>query len=86
MLLGEAGISNNDSLLISGECLPCGGGPSPAVFSYWVLKYLGHEKVRVLDGSIDDWAAAGLKYQQQVRHKAEDGLHPHAQARTSGYL
>ena len=63
-LLGEAGISSNDSLVIAGECLPCGGGPSPAIFSYWMLKYLGHEKVRVLDGSIDDWAAAGLKYQQ----------------------
>ena len=58
-LLGEAGISRNDSLVIAGECLPCGGGPSPAIFSYWLLKYLGHEKVRVLDGSIDDWAAAG---------------------------
>ncbi len=59
-LLGEAGISGNDSLVITGECLPCGGGPSPAVFTYWLLKYLGHENVRVLDGSIDDWAAAGL--------------------------
>ena len=59
-LLGDAGISRNDSLVIAGECLPCGGGPSPAIFTYWVLKYLGHEKVRVLDGSIDDWAAAGL--------------------------
>ena len=59
-LLGDAGISRNDSLVISGECLPCGGGPSPAIFTYWLLKYLGHEKVRVLDGSIDDWAAAGL--------------------------
>jgi len=58
-LLGEAGISRNDSLVIAGECLPCGGGPSPAIFSYWLLKYLGHEKVRVLDGNIDDWAAAG---------------------------
>lgn len=57
-LLGEAGISSNDSLVIAGECLPCGGGPSPAIFTYWLLKYLGHEKVRVLDGSIDDWAAA----------------------------
>lgn len=59
-LLGDAGISNNDSLVITGECLPCGGGPSPAVFTYWLLKYLGHEDVRVLDGSIDDWSAAGL--------------------------
>ena len=59
-LLGDAGISSNDSLVIAGECLPCGGGPSPAIFTYWLLKYLGHEKVRVLDGSIDDWEAAGL--------------------------
>ncbi len=58
-LLGQAGISRNDSLVISGECLPCGGGPSPAIFTYWLLKYLGHEKVRVLDGGIDDWTAAG---------------------------
>jgi len=59
-LLGDAGISANDSVVIAGECLPCGGGPSPAIFTYWLLKYLGHEKVRVLDGSIDDWVAAGL--------------------------
>jgi thiosulfate/3-mercaptopyruvate sulfurtransferase len=59
-MLGDAGISSNDSLVITGECLPCGGGPSPVVFTYWLLKYLGHENVRVLDGSIDDWAAAGL--------------------------
>ena len=59
-LLGDAGISGNDSLVISGQCIPCGGGPTPAVFTYWLLKYLGHEKVRVLDGSIEDWEAAGL--------------------------
>lgn len=58
-LLGDAGISQNDSLVITGECLPCGGGPSPAFFSYWLLKYMGHEKVKVLDGGIDDWTAAG---------------------------
>lgn len=64
-LLGDAGISRNDSLVITGECLPCGGGPSPAVFTYWLLKYLGHEKIRVLDGSIDDWKAAGLNTSEQ---------------------
>jgi thiosulfate/3-mercaptopyruvate sulfurtransferase len=58
-LLGDAGISSNDSLVITGECLPCGGGPSPAFFSYWLLKYLGHDKVRVLDGNMEDWTAAG---------------------------
>jgi thiosulfate/3-mercaptopyruvate sulfurtransferase len=59
-LLGEAGLSGNDSLVIAGECLPCGGGPSPAFFSYWLLKYLGHERVNILKGHLDDWASAGL--------------------------
>ncbi len=72
-LLGDAGISSNDSLLIAGECLPCGGGPSPAFFTYWALKYLGHEKVRVLEGTIEDWKAAGLNISNisATRPKAE---------------
>jgi len=72
-LLGEAGISKNDSLVIAGECLPCGGGPSPAIFSYWLLKYLGHDKVRVLDGNMDDWAAAGrnISNKSATRPKTE---------------
>jgi thiosulfate/3-mercaptopyruvate sulfurtransferase len=59
-LLGKAGLSSNDSVVIAGECLPCGGGPSPAAFTYWVLRYLGHEKVRILDASIEGWETAGL--------------------------
>jgi thiosulfate/3-mercaptopyruvate sulfurtransferase len=59
-ILGQAGISNNDSILITGKCLPCGGGPAPAAYSYWVLKYLGHDKIRILDGGIEDARAAGL--------------------------
>ena len=72
-LLGDAGISSNDSLLIAGECLPCGGGPSPAFFTYWALKYLGHEKVRVLEGTIEDWKAGGLNISNTsaIRSKAE---------------
>lgn len=72
-LLGEAGISRNDSLVISGECLPCGGGPSPAIFTYWLLKYLGHEKVRVLDGGIEDWTAVGLNTSNEsaIRSKTD---------------
>ena len=58
--LGEAGISENDSVLIYGECQPCGGGPSAATYVYWIMKYLGHENVKLLDGGIDDWVAAKL--------------------------
>ncbi|MEI6104077.1 MAG: rhodanese-like domain-containing protein [Methanothrix sp.] len=72
-LLGDAGISQNDSLVIAGECLPCGGGPSPAIFTYWLLKYMGHEKVRILDGNMDDWAAAGrnISNKSATRQKTE---------------
>jgi thiosulfate/3-mercaptopyruvate sulfurtransferase len=59
-ILGSAGISRNDSIVVYGECMPCGGGPATATFVYWIMKCLGHENVRVLDGTIEDWAAAGL--------------------------
>lgn len=57
-MLGDAGISQADSVIIYGECQPCGGGPSAATYVYWIMKYLGHENVRMLDGGIDDWVMA----------------------------
>jgi len=59
-LLGEAGISREDAVIVYGECMPCGGGPAPATFIYWILRSLGHDNVMVLDGMVEDWAAAGL--------------------------
>ena len=58
-ILGDAGISRDDSVVIYGECLPCGGGPSVATYVYWMMKSLGHEKVKVLDGTAEDWEAMG---------------------------
>jgi thiosulfate/3-mercaptopyruvate sulfurtransferase len=58
-ILGDAGISREDSVVIYWECLPCGGGPSVATYVYWMMKGLGHEKVKVLDGTAEDWAASG---------------------------
>jgi len=59
-IFGGAGVSRDDSIVIYGECMPCGGGPAPATFVYWIMKCLGHENVRVLDGTVEEWAAAGL--------------------------
>jgi thiosulfate/3-mercaptopyruvate sulfurtransferase len=58
-ILGDAGISREDPVVVYGECMPCGGGPAPATFVYWLLKSLGQENVRVLDETVKDWAAAG---------------------------
>jgi thiosulfate/3-mercaptopyruvate sulfurtransferase len=59
-ILGGAGISRNDSVIVYGECMPCGGGPAPATFIYWILKSLGHDNVKLLDGMVEDWTSAGL--------------------------
>ncbi len=59
-MLGDAGISRDDKVVIYGECMACGGGPAPATYVYWMMKSLGHENVWVLDGNVEDWAAAGL--------------------------
>ncbi|MDD1761861.1 MAG: sulfurtransferase [Methanothrix sp.] len=58
-ILGDAGISRDDSVVIYGQCLPCGGGPSVATYIYWMMKGLGHEKVKLLDGTAEDWEASG---------------------------
>ena len=56
-ILGNAGISERDSILVYGQCLPCGVN---SAYVYWILKYLGHDNVKILDGGIDDWVAAKL--------------------------
>ena len=58
-MLGDAGISRADPVVIYGECMPCGGGPAPATFVYWIMKSLGQGDVKVLDGTVKDWAIAG---------------------------
>ena len=58
-MLGDAGISQGDSVVIYGECMPCGGGPAPATFVYWIMRSLGQENVRVLDGTVGDWSLTG---------------------------
>ena len=58
-ILGDNGISSDDSIVIYGECLPCGGGPFLSAYVYAMLKSLGHEKVKILDGNAEDWAASG---------------------------
>ncbi|MFZ2470885.1 MAG: rhodanese-like domain-containing protein [Methanothrix sp.] len=58
-MLGDAGISRDDPVVIYGECMPCGGGPAPATLVYWIMRSLGQENVRVLDGTVKDWSLAG---------------------------
>ncbi len=58
-ILGDAGISREDSVVLYGECLPCGGGPSVATYIYWIMKSMGHKNVTVLNGTAEDWKVMG---------------------------
>jgi len=75
-ILGAAGVSENDSVIIYGECQPCGGGPSAATYVFWILKYLGQEDVRLLDGGIDDWVAASNPTSSEPAHLAPKNYTP----------
>jgi len=60
-LLGEAGLSREDSVVVYGSTESSG----EAELAFLVLKYLGQEDVRLLDGSLEDWKAAGLPVEAQ---------------------
>lgn len=51
--MGENGIGNDTTVVFYGEGLQFG------TYAWWVFRYCGHEKVRVLDGGRHKWAAEG---------------------------
>jgi len=55
-VLGDAGVSRDDSIVLYGSKESSG----EAEFAFLVLSYLGKKDVRLLDGSLADWKAAGL--------------------------
>lgn len=55
-VLGRAGVTEEDELVIYGDCFSCGD----MTFVFWIMKYLGHRDVAVLRGSEQEWSAAGL--------------------------
>jgi thiosulfate/3-mercaptopyruvate sulfurtransferase len=54
-ILSNAGISPKDSVVVYSNKL------SEAAFAFWTLRYLGQDNVKVLDGNLNDWNAAGLR-------------------------
>jgi thiosulfate/3-mercaptopyruvate sulfurtransferase len=64
-ILGQAGISQDDPLVVYGKCIPCGGITlHAATYAYWMLSYLGHKNLRLLDGGLEAWEAEGFKVQE----------------------
>lgn len=57
-LLGKVGIDNNSHVVIYGEHIKTDTIKDSAV-AFWILEYLGHDKVHMLNGGIDAWVNAG---------------------------
>ncbi|HPS91000.1 MAG TPA: rhodanese-like domain-containing protein [Methanothrix sp.] len=55
-VFGNAGLSREDSVVLYADKESSG----EAEFVYLVLRYLGQKDVRLLDGNLADWKAAGL--------------------------
>ncbi len=55
-VLGEAGITRDDSVLVYSNSLSSG----EAALVFWALTYLGQNKVKLLDGGLVDYKAASL--------------------------
>ncbi|MFD0712970.1 sulfurtransferase [Paenibacillus sp. GCM10027626] len=60
-LFGGLGIDRETTVVVYEDV----NGPAAARF-WWILKYLGHDDVHVLDGGYSAWTAAGLPVTNEV--------------------
>ena len=56
-IMGQAGISNDSHVILYST--PAANPFVPAV--YWLMKYFGHHKVSIMNGSLDRWSKEGRK-------------------------
>ncbi len=71
-ILGEAGVSRGDSIVVYSEDL----GSGDATFLFGALKYLGQDNVKVLDGSLKDWNAANLPVESSLNKRPAVSYNP----------
>jgi thiosulfate/3-mercaptopyruvate sulfurtransferase len=57
-IFSKVGIGNDKHVVIYGEHVKSDTMKDTTV-AFWILEYLGHDKVHVLNGGIDDWINAG---------------------------
>ncbi|HEX9112729.1 MAG TPA: rhodanese-like domain-containing protein, partial [Nitrospirota bacterium] len=69
-LFGKAGIGNDTHVIFYGEHKVTDTVKDSTV-AFWVMEYLGHDKVQVLNGGIDAWLKAGKKLTNEPSIKPE---------------
>jgi len=60
-LMGRRGVSNNTQVIAYDDA-----GGMYAARLWWMLRWLGHERVAVLDGGFSDWQRTGLPVTREV--------------------
>ncbi len=65
LILGNAGISRDDSVVLYGTSESSG----EAEFAFWVMSYLGKKEIALIDGNLADWKAAGLPIESSENKK-----------------
>ena len=78
-VLGNAGISPEDSVLIYGDCATC-DAISVAPFVFWAMRYVGHGDVAVLDGGLESWKAAGRPTETKAHEREAVTYSPRARS------
>jgi thiosulfate/3-mercaptopyruvate sulfurtransferase len=68
-LLGKAGISNDTHVVFYGGLKD--DAIKNSTVGFWVLEYIGHDKVHVLNGGIDAWRKAGYRLDKEPTIKPE---------------
>jgi thiosulfate/3-mercaptopyruvate sulfurtransferase len=61
-ILGDAGITRGSDIIVYGAK----GDTGPSV-AFWILEYLGADKVKLYHGGIDDWVAGKLPLSAEVK-------------------
>jgi len=69
-LFGKVGIGNDSHVVLYGEHKVTDTIKSSAV-AFWILEYLGHDKVSMLNGGLDAWLKSGKKLTNEPTLKPE---------------
>jgi thiosulfate/3-mercaptopyruvate sulfurtransferase len=72
--LGQAGISNNTTIILYDE-----QKGAMAARAYWVLRYVGHKNVALLDGGFPAWKAAQQPVTAEIPSRKPVTYVPHVQ-------
>jgi len=59
-LMSRLGVNKNDELILYGDF-----NNWFAAFAFWVFKYFGHEKIRIMNGGRKKWEAEGRPYTKE---------------------